>query len=242
MARITVSEQFQGIEFDKKRRIDNNTIEYYQGNIRKIRLHRTDIIEFHENFIVLNSGGWKTNTTKDRINEYCKFGNRIWQEKGIWTVSNSFSQKSAIFFDGIKISYNGDFLNAENAPSKSDIIALSKKIKEYSKNFIDQVRQGNIKLPNSGDCWYCLMKTQNDNTLGEESSSEHIINHIDENYFVPSLIFRACEVMPTSPACKSWLYNKCSGNSDADFYEGFASKQAQTALVRYIKRQLSIAA
>ena len=56
----------------KERKIGNNTyaeIEY--DNSVSIRLHGTAVVRFYPNGLVkLNSGGWRTSTTKDRINKY----------------------------------------------------------------------------------------------------------------------------------------------------------------------------
>ena len=56
----------------KERKIGNNTyaeIEY--DNSVSIRLHGTAVVRFFPNGLVqLNSGGWRTSTTKDRINKY----------------------------------------------------------------------------------------------------------------------------------------------------------------------------
>jgi hypothetical protein len=56
----------------KERKIGNNTyaeIEY--DDSVSIRLHGTAVVRFYPNGLVkLNSGGWRTSTTKDRINKY----------------------------------------------------------------------------------------------------------------------------------------------------------------------------
>lgn len=48
---------------------------------------------------VLNSGGWQTVTTKDRMNEYARTS-RIYSEKGQWFVGS----EDRPFFDGILVS------------------------------------------------------------------------------------------------------------------------------------------
>jgi hypothetical protein len=62
----------QGKTNRKTRKIGNNTyaeIEY--DNSVSIRLHGTSVVRFYPNGLVkLNSGGWRTSTTKDRINKY----------------------------------------------------------------------------------------------------------------------------------------------------------------------------
>ena len=80
----SVADIMSGVRFDRKRKIANNTVEYWQGKTRVIRLHDTDIVKILENGdTVLNSGGWRTVTTKDRMSGH---GSRISQEKGVWYV------------------------------------------------------------------------------------------------------------------------------------------------------------
>lgn len=242
MSRITVREQREGIESIRHKRIAPNTLEYIRPDgVRVIKLHRTDIIEFHPEFILLNTGGWQTITTKDRMNKFIGHNIRIYQQNSIWTVYTA--QEQVIFFDGLKIDYDGHAINAEQAPDKGKIIALKKSVQKYAGNFVKALAAGKIGMPSSSDCWYCCMRTNSGSTLGEESGQEHIISHIKENYFVPSLIFRAAEVMPTSPACKSWIYSACNGQAEkSDWLAGIGAQQAEKALIRYLYRQLNIAA
>ena len=81
--------------------IDNNTLDIlYLDNSRAIRLHDTDVVTFEDNKVILNSGGWRTPTTKDRINKFSPI--RVNQEKGKWYVN------SLLFFDGITFDKAGN--------------------------------------------------------------------------------------------------------------------------------------
>jgi hypothetical protein len=70
------------------RKIGNNTyaeIEY--DNSVSIRLHGTTVVRFYPNGTVkLNSGGWHTNTTKDRINKYSPV--KVYQQKYEWYLQD----------------------------------------------------------------------------------------------------------------------------------------------------------
>ncbi len=64
-----------------------------------VRLHQTDVVIFHEDGTVeLNSGGYETVTTKDRINKFSPMG--IYQQQGDWYMHNG---EKTPFRDGIKI-------------------------------------------------------------------------------------------------------------------------------------------
>lgn len=92
----TKSDIMAGIEnVVSSKKIANNTIQYKLADgTEVIRLHNTDIFTKYRNGkIVLNTDGWLTPTTKDRLNNYTDAlmpkGYRlgISQEKKRWTVS-----------------------------------------------------------------------------------------------------------------------------------------------------------
>lgn len=68
-----------------------------------IVLHRTPIVRFYANgSIVLNSGGWRTTTTKSRINQFSPV--RVFSHNGEWRVydaSQGYSFQSIPFTDGM---------------------------------------------------------------------------------------------------------------------------------------------
>lgn len=67
-----------------------------------IRLHQTDIVRKLPNGkTVLDSGGWRTSTTKERMNSYS--GLRLWANKGQWFVSAGTPGESPAvpYYDGM---------------------------------------------------------------------------------------------------------------------------------------------
>src|SRR6188768_2137912 len=82
----------------KVKRIANNTVKYERANGDVVyRLHNTDVVTKHANgTFTLNSGGWKTVTTKDRINLYAPA--RVHSDKGVWYVRNGVP-----FYDGMRV-------------------------------------------------------------------------------------------------------------------------------------------
>ena len=81
----------RGVKSAKK--VGNNTFEVtYKDGCRAIRLHRTDVVTFRpDGSFFINTGGWLTRTTKDRINKYCRTI-QVWQEKGEWYVGKVFRE------------------------------------------------------------------------------------------------------------------------------------------------------
>lgn len=66
--------------------LENNTRLVKRGEDYAVKLHSTDVVTIHpDGTYTLRTGGWKTRTTKDRINKYAPV--RIHQEDYVWYVS-----------------------------------------------------------------------------------------------------------------------------------------------------------
>jgi hypothetical protein len=66
------------------RKVGNNTYAYIQadGSVA-IELHGTNVVVIYpDDSVMLNSGGWRTHTTKKRINQYSSV--KVYQEKYEW--------------------------------------------------------------------------------------------------------------------------------------------------------------
>lgn len=71
-----------------QRKIGNNTYAYIQadGSVA-IELHGTNVVVIYpDDSVMLNSGGWHTSTTKDRINKYSPV--RVYQKNYEWFLSD----------------------------------------------------------------------------------------------------------------------------------------------------------
>lgn len=75
-------------------------INYINGN-KTIKLYATDILQFIGNKIILNTGGYKTVTTKARINQFLPNNIRVYQKNRQWFIDKA-GQKLE-FFDGIEL-------------------------------------------------------------------------------------------------------------------------------------------
>jgi hypothetical protein len=74
-----------------------------------VKLHHTNVVLIHrDGTYTLNSGGWRTVTTKDRINGYSPA--RVWQKAHVWYVNGGDR-----FFDGIRVNSAGTVLNPQLA-------------------------------------------------------------------------------------------------------------------------------
>lgn len=83
------------------RKVGNNTYAeiLHDGSVG-IMLHSTYVVKIHEdNTYTLNSGGWQTLTTKDRINQYSP--RYVYQKNFEWFVK--INDKSYPFMDGMVV-------------------------------------------------------------------------------------------------------------------------------------------
>jgi hypothetical protein len=178
----TVREIMEGVEnVVSRRKIAANTVEYrLKDGTRKIRLHKVDIVTIQPNGdVILSSGGWKTKTTEERINDFL----REYSTPGmLYAHENAWYYRNFLFRDGITIKADG---KVKNAGSDYRFNRLNKAINNYALNFSNKLIAGEIPAPSGGDCWICLMKDKNGEPVFE---SEHLENHVKEGYYVPSLL------------------------------------------------------
>ena len=169
----------------QSRKIANHTYLQRRGNDIAVKFHETDVVTFHPNGqTTLNSGGWQTKTTKERINEFSPV--YVTQDKGIWYVGKS------LFTDGMKINRNGNPIKGKSPASfEKKKRKIDKLVSNYISGFIQDIKENGLQDPSGGDCWMCSMQTESGETLGDVSNSDHLLSHFKEKYYVPSLLFNA---------------------------------------------------
>lgn len=84
-----------------RRKVGNNTYaEILHDNSVGIMLHSTYVVKIHEdNTYTLQTGGWQTVTTKDRINQYSPV--RVYQRNYEWFVK--INGKEYPFMEGMVV-------------------------------------------------------------------------------------------------------------------------------------------
>ena len=240
--RKTKREIMDGVESIKSRLIDNNTVEYYRADGSKvIRLHLTDIITFNpDGSCTLNSGGWQTVTTKDRINKFSPC--RVFQDKSVWYINlnGSWDRENWIpYADGITIHPDGSVKGQGEDPR--ELIKLQKQIDRYVKGFMVKLEARKIEQPSGGDCWGCYFKDEK--TGREVMGSDHILDHFKEKYYVPSLLFNAIKQISVSQVAMHYIgYSTKMHDEPLTWAEDVAKSQVSKSLKRYLKRRLGMAA
>lgn len=166
-----------------------------------IRLHSTDIIYLHDDgTYTLDAGSWQTVTTKARMIEYTPA--HIHCDKGVWYIGETS------FANGIKIAADGSVLSGGQDLANDRLLSnrLNKMIRKYINGFAASVAEAReLRLPDNADCWGCLFTPANpqpnDPHKGLEGMGlDHLLSHFEDNYYVPSLLFKACKLKAGNPS------------------------------------------
>ena len=200
------------------RKLENNTYLQKRGEEIAIKLHETDIITMQENGVnILNTGGWQTVTTKDRLNKYS--GVIVNQVKGQWYINTS------LYYDGIKVKDGGVTSKEKKEDLKFNL--YNGLIKAYC-NKLKGLET--LPVPDSGDCLYCSMyEEKTSKPIGEVfKDKKHLIAHLNEEYIHGSLIFNAL---------KAAGYNNPGVIFQMDIRDSIVR-----AVRKYFKRQLGMVA
>lgn len=232
------------------RKLGNNTYLQRRGDAAiAIKYHATDVLTFHaDGRTVYDSGGWRTVTTKARLNSYGPLG--IITERGVWYVCRPGERDSRLTYaDRLTVSPEG---NIEGTGVTPDERGDKRAVKTFVAAYMAAFERGEVSAPGAGDCWFCGMREVNTSRpLGEVQGDQasHIRGHFAEPYYVPSFLVRAMEVFGAAPACRNWVaaYWDTSAPADAaaqvkeGFYAKFGREQCAKMLRRYLLRQLGYA-
>jgi len=90
------------------------------GDFVNMYLHNNIVATFNKDHIRLFSSGWYTDTTKNRLNMALGMARvrpyfRVYQRNWIWhigwySLARGHNPTDPVFFDGIKLNYQGDII------------------------------------------------------------------------------------------------------------------------------------
>lgn len=236
------------------RKIDNNTYARLEEDSIYIRLHNTDIITVTQRGIVtLNSGGWRTSTPKERLNSCLNKLNlpaRVSQERGQWylyDISRGWDNAPRYMYaDNMTIMQDNGTLIINGAASVADVRENEKRVKQikgYVSAYVTALLRGDLSLPSAGDCFYCYMQdSSTGQSLGDTTrGTSHFELHIDEMYFVPSMLFNAERMYPMSIIAEDTCVRAMSGKKVESYFVNVTRAQVTSTLTRYLKHAFGIA-
>jgi hypothetical protein len=205
----------QGLDFlgDKpKKALEHKTyLVKYDDDTLGVVFHTTIVVYiFRSGIYQYDTGGWRNTSVKNRINKYGP--KKIHHKHGMWMLDNS------IFDDGVRLNTNGDILTPLRTVAVKQKQTLDSKVLKYVNNFCDHVLKHGLKLagnidnpwhvdlkgqellfPGVGDCWSCYFGLTSDSHLKEPLGVQHLLEHIENSYFVPSLLAKAIITTTDNP-------------------------------------------
>lgn len=171
--------------------------------------------------------------------------------------ASPWRSKTVAYKDGLTLVKNGDgqwHVDPETVGEDTKAqLKLKRRVDKYAKGFVDALRAGKVEAPGLGDCMFCLMRDADKVPVGEAFKDKgHIESHIEEPYYVPSLVVRALEVFPTSQVMRwalaeVWSAEQSDGEKVMNKIDsGWASNNfvwdgIRKNIKRYVLRQLGMA-
>lgn len=209
-------------------------------NLVGIRHHNTTIItiDYHGG-TTLDCNGWRSRSTKTRLNKWLPKGYNIYQENHVWYLYTPNGEKYT-YQDGLYITTNGTILNARR--NDNDLLDLAKSIRDYTTNFTEAVLDGKVKWNEANICKPCCDWHPRVNPIPNPILQEHLRDHIEEQVFVPSLVFAAkrtypLSIVPNQMITDIVLYNK---QWDEPWLKEIARQQLTSSLRRTLYRALEL--
>lgn len=215
-----------------------------RGDDIVIHYQATDVVTYKpDGTTILDSGGWRTPTTKQRMNDYANAG--IFQHKGIWFMGG---WDTRIAFNEGAIVKDGVLLNPPPIEDTARVASTKRKLDAAITRYIDgylrhAIERGGLEEPGNGDCWGCLMVATPHPELndalawrerGDVMGVSHLLDHFDERYYVPTLAFRAVKEHGwNNPA---FILSMCN----ADLKAGHRSDWLRRSMRGYFKRRANL--
>lgn len=230
-------EALQGRNSARRKLMNNTYLERQEDGSIAVKLHNTDVVTYRQNGdIMLDSGGWLTVTTKGRMNEYGPQGWRVYSQRGVWYVGDVATwddAKALVYRDGMVFHLDG-MVTGAGEKTDADAVKLTRKaIRKYADLCAAAVP---LPMPSSGDCFYCVMKTEDGKSLGDAVNSDHLQAHIEDGYIVPSLVWAALTEAGYDP--QRQIIHALTFTKEPSNMTDTARESVKRAVAKYMARRM----
>jgi hypothetical protein len=187
---FTFESAAQELKGKLQKKLENNT---YLVRVDKdafgIQLHETVVVYiFRSGIYQYDSGEYRTKTTRDRMNKYGP--TKVYQKGSLWYIGD------CIYADGVRMDATGKILDALRKPRPTNQFA--KAVGEYIKGFHEHAKERGLGSPDA-DPWKLVdltakpLQPRPEDCQGcrEEKSVKHLLEHIKNKEYVPSLLWFA---------------------------------------------------
>lgn len=169
-----------------------------------------------------------------------------------------YEDNMIVYPNGRVTNQDGDLINPNNKNKEKSKRKKLDKVKKYSNEFIKRFINQEIDNPGPGDCWYCLSHISNspippiqtihaDGQLTDGfDETGHIQSHIEESYFVPSLLYNAIEsqrtrLAPIDNHNIAWCTKSSGWEKHKPWSIDLTERRLKMVLTRYLCKQLGYA-
>lgn len=226
------------------RKLGRQTYMQREGDDYVVRQWGHPIVTYQpDGGIRLDSCGYRTATTKDRLNQLVP-GYHIWSERGTWWIAKGWWNQPGFtkwaFADGMVV-YPDRVEGAASEQEVKERRALRKRVSQYAKDYVRALFAGEVGKPDNGDCWGCLMKDEK--TGRPVFGTDHLLQHFDEKYYVPSLLWNAghAETAKLSIMAKYTIQQIWDGElPNGDRLDDFMARQIKDTIEDYLLRELGL--
>ena len=231
--RMTYADAAERLGTRDRRKIGNNTyLERRDESTVALVLHATDVVTFRPGTVTVDSGGWRTMTTKDRIG----YAVLLYAQAGTWKVGTWQDPSPLVFYDGLTFTDAGELVGEPVADPTAEHKKVKRAITEFARLCSVTLEQG-MPVPGAGDCFYCQMRTDDGATLGDSfSDCEHLRLHMEEGYVVPSLLYNA--VAEKGYRYPTVILGWSGADADTMGGRGAHGTMVRAAVRDYMKRRL----
>ena len=149
-----------------------NTLDYTDvKGVRRIRLHKTDILTIAPSgAFAINTGGWNTHTTRDRLNEFLPAPWRVCTVRGVAHLRDITSNLAAIpFRETVAVSAKGVVKSDMKPKSEEKLRAL---VDAYMKAF--RARGLPTIEESGGDPWILTQGKVDESTMLDWLKSKYV--------------------------------------------------------------------
>ena len=207
--RLSFEDGLAKLKNKDQKKLENNTyLVKVDADTLGVKLHETIVVYiFKSGIYQLNTGGWKSVTTKDRINRYGPA--MVYQKNSIWYIGDG------VFEDGVRLDSTGKVLTPQRGvkETESKKRKLDRMVRAYIKGFGQHVVFNGLQTgeqsqwavvnlagvpkpiaPSAGDCWACYFGLSSDDPMKEPLGLGHLLEHMTDEagpYYVPSLLWKA---------------------------------------------------
>tara|TARA_R100000306_G_C4367031_1_gene138162 strand:- start:499 stop:1416 length:918 start_codon:yes stop_codon:yes gene_type:complete len=233
---------------DKGKPLYRNTRLWWRGSDVAVQYHNTDIILLkRKGQVVLNDGGWRTATTKSRLNEFSD--PFIWSEKGTWYFS--LGKEDYIWNTPITIK-DGEVIKSDSSgygmfsqkkndggllrntvePWRNHSVAQQKAIRGYALAYKNRALSGVLKA----QCPNCFR-----GDMTSQQWKDHLRGHLKDKVYPRELGIRIIRewMHPGSLSYSPQYRQKCPGLQPSKFRLSFPALKASSKEKRCIDRDVA---